>query len=57
MKEKPEKEREITESTATQFVPVTDSSGNKYYCLVSDLRDPDSLTEEEKQRCIPDTKE
>lgn len=48
------KQRDITESTATQFVMVKDKSGKKYYCLISDLKDPDSLTQEEKKYCIGD---
>lgn len=48
------KEREVTESTATQFVMVKDKTGKKYYCLISDLKDPSSLTDEEKQYCIGD---
>lgn len=48
------KQREINESTATQFVMVKDKSGKKFYCYVGDLKDPSSLTEEEKKFCIGD---
>ena len=46
-----EKKPEVTESTATQFIVVKDKSGKEFICRLSDLRDPSSLTEEEKKRC------
>lgn len=49
--------REVTESTATQFVMVKDKTGKKYYCLISDLKDPSSLSDKEKQYCIGDFEE
>lgn len=45
-------EREITESTATQFVLTKDEKGKRYFCLRDDFSDPDHLTEEEKKHCI-----
>ena len=57
MAEEKNKQREITESTATQFVMVKDKSGKKYYCHIGDLKDPSSLTEEEKKYCIGDLDE
>lgn len=52
MSEDSSDKREVTESTSTQFVMVQDNSGKKYYCLLSDLKDPASLSEEEKKYCI-----
>ncbi len=46
-----ERKPEVTESTATQFIVVKDKSGKEFVCRLSDLRDPSSLSEEEKQRC------
>ncbi len=53
MAEKPE----ITESTATQFVLVRDKAGKEFVCRLTDLKDPSSLTEEEKKRCYENAEE
>ena len=55
MRENHQGDREITESTATQFVLAKDEAGKKYFCLRSDLKDPNHLTEKEKRHCIEDT--
>ncbi len=52
-----EKKPEVTESTATQFIVVKDKSGKEFICRLSDLRDPSSLTEEEKKRCYVNVEE
>lgn len=49
-----DKEREINESTATQFVLVRDEKGKRYFCVADDLKDPRHVTEEEKKYCIED---
>jgi hypothetical protein len=48
---------EITESTATQFVLVKDQAGNEFICKVGDLKDPASVSEEEKNQCIANVRE
>jgi hypothetical protein len=53
MEEKPE----ITESTATQFVLVKDKSGKEFICKISDLKDPSSVSEDEKKKCIENVEE
>jgi hypothetical protein len=47
-----EKKPEITESTATRFIMVKDSSGKEFVCSLDALRDPSKLSEEEKKRCF-----
>lgn len=42
---------EITESNAGDFILVKDGSGKEFVCRIQDLKHPDSLSEEEKQRC------
>ena len=52
-----EKKPEITESTATQFVVVRDKSGKEFVCRLADLRDPSTLTDEDKKRCYENVEE
>ena len=40
-----EKKPEMTESTATQFVLVTDKAGNEFICKLGDLKDPSAVSE------------
>ncbi len=47
MSDKPE----VTESSAGDFVVVKDKSGHEFVCRIQELRDPSSLSEEEKERC------
>ena len=36
-----------------RLVRVTDRSGKEYVCPITALRDPNTLTEEEKAKCEP----
>jgi hypothetical protein len=36
------------------LVWVKDKAGNRYFCPMDQLRDPNSLTEEEKKNCVDD---
>ena len=51
------KELEVTESTALQFVLVRDKTGKEFVCKLSDLKDPSTLSEKEKENCIENVKE
>lgn len=42
---------EVTESTATDFILVKDGAGNEFVCRIQDLKNPNSLSDEEKKRC------
>ena len=46
------KRTEITESNATEFVLVTDKSGNEFVCKLSDIYDASELTDKVKEKCI-----
>ncbi len=47
MSDKPE----VTESSAGDFVVVKDQSGKEFVCRIQDLKDPSSLSEEERKHC------
>ncbi len=42
----------MEEEKKGRFVWVKDKEGNEFVCPVNALKDPDSLTEEEKARCV-----
>ena len=43
---------ENTAKTAQRLAMVTDREGNEFICPLGALRDPETLSEEEKGRCI-----
>ena len=38
--------------TKEKYVYVKDGNNNVYVCKLSDLKNPDELTEEEKKQCL-----
>jgi hypothetical protein len=44
----------MTEVKTQPLVWVKDKAGNMFFCPVDALRDPNSVTEEEKRTCVDD---
>lgn len=44
----------MSESQSPALVWVKDDAGNRFMCPVDALRDPNSVTEEEKKKCLHD---
>ena len=42
----------MSEKTKEKYVYVKDSDNNVYVCKLSDLKNPNELTEEEKESCL-----
>lgn len=52
---KPKDERRnIMAAPQTQLIWVKDDAGNRFLCPYDALKDPNSLTEEEKAKCLHD---
>jgi hypothetical protein len=49
-----ERRRIMTAPSNIPLVWVKDNAGNRFLCPLDALRDPNSLTEEEKQACVDD---
>ncbi len=44
--------KENASDAKERYIYVKDSQNNLYVCRLSDLKNPDELTEEEKARCM-----
>ena len=44
----------MTEIKTTPLVWVKDRAGNMFFCSLDALKDPNSVTEEEKRNCVDD---